>query len=65
MRIGRSRSSAWGPLRWYVWQRTGGGWRKQRLRSYVLGLCRLNQHVQAAAVLAEAAAKGYRFGGAE
>ena len=46
--------------RWYVWHKTGGGWRKERLRVCLDRLNREHNHIAAAAVLAEAVKKGYR-----
>ena len=45
--------------RWYVWHRTGNGYRKQRLSVYLTRLRRLGHHGQAAAVLVQAIGKGY------
>jgi hypothetical protein len=46
--------------RWYVWKKTSGGWRKERLSSYVRRLQELGHHEQVAAVMVQAIKKGYR-----
>ena len=47
--------------RWYCWRQTTGGLRKERLASYLARMQRTGHHEQAAKILGQAMAQGYRL----
>lgn len=60
MRVSCNPAGPSGVRRWYVWKRTSGGPRKERLTSCLRRLERENNHIARAAVLAEAVKKGFK-----